>query len=260
MQSGRTFSQNGVILNLTSAPPTKQMISQDKAQQKKGNVMSKSVIIFDLDGTLIDSALDLATAVNRMLTKLDLPVVAIDTVKSWVGNGSYNLVTRALTHHGAPSDDKSVHDAHEIFLAEYSQIADDTTAYAGVHDGLATLQANGFRLALCTNKPYRFLAGILGAMGWSDSFDVVLGGDSLPTKKPDPAPLQHICTTLGVTIDDAIMVGDSKNDIQAGKACGMTTLALRYGYNYGEPIDSSEPDAAFDDFGGLVSWIVATYR
>lgn len=90
-------------------------------------------------------------------------------------------------------------------------------------------------------------------MGWTDKFACVIGGDSLPTNKPDPAPLLHICTTLGMDKSQAVMVGDSKNDILAGQNAGITTLALTYGYNYGEPIADSRPDGVFDEFGDLVT-------
>lgn len=215
----------------------------------------KKLLIFDLDGTLIDSANELAAAVNAMLTRLQLSCVDNNMIKSWVGNGSHNLATRALNHHGQ-DDATAISAAHEIFLEEYAKIASDTSEYTGVSDGLKALKVRGLTLALCTNKPERFLPAILKQMAWTDLFDIVLGGDSLPTKKPDPAPLLHICQTLDIAIDDAAMIGDSKNDILAGQACGMTTLALRYGYNYGEPIDLTKPDYAFDDFNELVAYVL----
>lgn len=218
---------------------------------------AKSLIIFDLDGTLIDSAADLATAVNRMYAKLSLPAMPIDTIKSWVGNGSVKLVQRALAAHGI-EDEAKVMATHEIFLVEYASCSTDaTSAYDGVITGIKKLKSAGFRLAICTNKPTRYLPGILAHFGWQDSFDAVLGGDALPTKKPNPAPLIHISNKLGVSPDDAIMVGDSKNDVLAGQAAGMMTLALSYGYNYGEPIAAMHPDAVFDDFGALVQHLLA---
>ena len=226
----------------------------------------KSLIIFDLDGTLIDSAPDLATAVNRMLTKLNMAAAPIATVKSWVGNGSLKLTERALAYSGEiAADTVSLKDklqtAHELFLAEYADCTTlDTAPYAGVSDGLARLQAAGFKLAICTNKPERFLPSILAHFNWQQYFEIVLGGDSLAVKKPDPTPLLHICERLGVTPAAAIMVGDSKNDILAGQAADITTLALRYGYNYGEPIDEMNPDAAFDGFSELTDYILANYH
>lgn len=217
---------------------------------------TKSLIIFDLDGTLIDSAPDLAAAVNRMYAQLELPIMPIDTIKSWVGNGSLKLVERALAAHKI-GDAKALHLAHDIFLAEYArQTIDKTKSYIGVTQGLERLKQAGFVLAICTNKPSRYLPEILAHFGWVDVFELVIGGDALSVKKPDPTPLLHICETLGITPAAAIMVGDSKNDILAGQAADMTTLALRYGYNYGEPIDLMDPDVAFDDFGTLTDCIL----
>lgn len=216
----------------------------------------KTLVIFDLDGTLIDSAPDLAAAINRLYAQLSLPDMPIDTIKSWVGNGSLKLVERALAAHGI-EDATALHEAHEIFLGEYAACSTDATvAYEGVCSGIERLQAAGFHLAICTNKPARYLPEILAHFGWQAVFDVVLGGDALALKKPDPAPLLHICETLGVATDATVMVGDSKNDILAGQAAGMMTLALRYGYNYGEPIDEMRPDAAFDGFDALVDYLL----
>lgn len=117
----------------------------------------------------------------------------------------------------------------------------------------------GFTLAIATNKPARFVPEILAGLGIGDKFALVLGGDSLPVKKPDPAPLLHICETLGFDKTQAIMIGDSKNDVQAGQNAGITTLALTYGYNYDEPIVHSNPDAVFDGFAELSQFILQKF-
>ncbi|OOR89379.1 phosphoglycolate phosphatase [Moraxella caviae] len=221
--------------------------------------MKKTLIIFDLDGTLIDSVPDLAAAVNAMLTELGTANASTEQVRSWVGNGSLVLTERALTWANLATDDAALHHAHERFLAHYADCASCATApYAGVSAGLKTLKQAGFALAIATNKPARFLPEILAAQGWHD-FDCVIGGDSLPTKKPDPTPLLHICDALGISPAAAIMVGDSKNDVVAGKNANITTLALSYGYNYDEPIAHSEPDAVFDEFADLVAFILKNF-
>ncbi|STZ07387.1 Phosphoglycolate phosphatase [Moraxella caprae] len=213
--------------------------------------MTKSLIIFDLDGTLIDSVPDLADGVDKMLAHFDKSPAGTDNARTWVGNGSVKLVERALVWAELSLD--NLHHAHEIFLKEYATCQGKTVEYNGVTDGLNCLITQGFTLALCTNKPAQFLPDILNNMGWTDKFACVIGGDSLPTKKPDPAPLLHICDTLGMDKSQAVMVGDSKNDILAGQNAGITTLALTYGYNYGEPIADSRPDEVFDNFGDLVT-------
>lgn len=220
---------------------------------KGGSMTTKQLIIFDLDGTLIDSVPDLATAVGTMLAHFNIPPAGIDHVRTWVGNGSVKLVERAIIWAKLPLD--LLPDAHELFLQAYAGCHDGTVAYDGVTDGLNRLRDKGYVLAICTNKPTQFLPEILDKMGWTDKFACVMGGDSLPVKKPDPLPLLHICDTLGIDKSQAVMVGDSLNDITAGKNAGMTTLALTYGYNYGKPIADSNPDGVFDEFSELVAYL-----
>lgn len=220
--------------------------------------MQTALIIFDLDGTLIDSVPDLAAATNAMLRAMGANPASSEQIRTWVGNGSLKLVERALAWANLPVDSDTTEQAHRRFLAIYQAHvqAHKTCEYQGVTAGLNRLKQAGLLLAIATNKPIVFVPEILAKLGWTDSFVCVLGGDSLPVKKPDPTPLLHICDTLGVLPTQAVMVGDSINDIQAGKSAGMTTLALSYGYNYGEPIANSSPDGVFDDFGVLVDFIL----
>lgn len=220
--------------------------------------MYKSLIIFDLDGTLIDSVPDLSVATNEMLMTLGANSADTEQVRGWVGNGSLKLTERALAWAGLPTDTHALEQAHRLFLTAYQAHikTHQTCEYQGVTTGLDKLIQAGLVLAIATNKPTAFVPEILANMGWTDKFACVLGGDSLPTKKPDPAPLLYICDSLGIDTTQAVMVGDSTNDVQAGKSAGMTTLALSYGYNYGKPIADSSPDAVFDEFGALVDFIL----
>lgn len=218
------------------------------------DLSNKQLLIFDLDGTLIDSVPDLANSVNFSLKNNNLPIHTTDSIRSFVGNGSYKLCERACP---IDSDKALVDKIHDDFLSHYhANTCVATTAYQGVNDGLKRL-AKHYTLAIATNKPMRFLPAILGKFGWADLFKMVLGGDSLDKKKPDPAPLLHICQTLGIESGQAIMIGDSKNDILAGQNAGLTTLALSYGYNYDEPIKNSNPDRVFDDFGALAEFLLS---
>ncbi|UNU73983.1 phosphoglycolate phosphatase [Moraxella nasovis] len=222
---------------------------------------TKSLIIFDLDGTLIDSVPDLAAATNDMLTWLNAPKAPINLVRNWVGNGSMVLVQRALAWAGLDGCDEKLDQAHELFLTYYATgDCKHTKLYHGVKDGLQRLLDAGFILSLATNKPERFLPNILQSFNLQETFTCVVGGDTLSNKKPDPMPLLYICNKLKISPQHAIMVGDSKNDILAGKAATMTTLALSYGYNYGESITQSKPDAVFDEFGALVNYIITHYQ
>lgn len=224
-------------------------------------MQDKKLLIFDFDGTLIDSVPDLADAINTMLTTLGKPTYSLDTIKEWVGNGSRLLVERALVGQtqvpdGALTPSEADH-AEQIFLEAYNNIeTSKTVAYPDVDKGLHQLKQAGYTLALVTNKPIRFVPKILESFDWTPLFSSVLGGDSLPVKKPDPTPLLHTCQTLGFTPMQAVMIGDSVNDMLAGKSAGMDTLALSYGYNYGQDIRDSRPSAAFDNFADLLDYVL----
>lgn len=219
------------------------------------DLSQKSLLIFDLDGTLIDSVPDLAASVNFSLQNNGLPTHSTKIIRTFVGNGSHKLCERACP---LGSTAALINQVHDDFLGHYhTHTCVETLAYQGVSSHLPKL-ANHYTLAIATNKPARFLPAILDKFGWTDLFAVVLGGDSLDKKKPDPAPLLHICQTLGVKSSQAMMIGDSKNDILAGQNAGIATLALTYGYNYDEPIECSNPDKAFDDFEALAEFLLST--
>ena len=233
--------------------------------KKEMNNNDKQLLIFDFDGTLIDSVPDLADATNAMLTTLGKDTYPIDTIRNWIGNGSRMLVERALVGDVTVPEDaltKAEADhAEQLFFEAYTKIGGSkTVAYPDVDSGLKQLHAAGYTLALVTNKPIRFVPKILQTFGWQDLFSEVMGGDSLSTKKPDPAPLLHVCTQLGITPDQAIMIGDSRNDILAGQNANMDTLGLSYGYNYGQDIRELDPTEAFDHFADLVDWIMKENR
>ncbi|WP_201608501.1 phosphoglycolate phosphatase [Psychrobacter okhotskensis] len=223
--------------------------------------MDKQLLIFDFDGTLIDSVPDLADATNAMLTTLGKETYPIDSIRNWVGNGSRMLVERALVGkvevlEGELTVEEADH-AEQVFFEAYNNISGSkTVAYPYVDSGLKKLKDAGYTLALVTNKPIRFVPKILQSFGWQDLFAEVLGGDSLAVKKPDPAPLLHVCDALDVTPAQAVMIGDSRNDILAGQNANMDTLGLSYGYNYGQDIRELNPTAAFDDFVTLVDYLL----
>lgn len=223
--------------------------------------MDKQLLIFDFDGTLIDSVPDLADATNAMLTTLGKETYSLDIIRNWVGNGSRMLVERALVGKievlKGELKVEEADQAEQVFFDAYKNISGSkTVAYPDVDSGLKKLKAAGYTLALVTNKPIRFVPKILQSFGWQDLFSEVLGGDSLPHKKPDPAPLLHVCEALNVTPAQAVMIGDSRNDILAGQNANIDTLGLSYGYNYGQDIRELNPTAAFDDFAALVKYLL----
>jgi phosphoglycolate phosphatase len=217
---------------------------------------AKELIIFDLDGTLIDSVPDLATAVNQMQRDLGREVFSEDLIRSWVGNGAQTLVKRALS--ADVEIDKNLDDdlftkALAIFLAAYKEHACvKTKTYPNVGSTLKALHENGYKMAIVTNKPYAFVAPILETLKLQRYFSLYLGGDSLPEKKPHPEPLLYVCDKMGYSVKQALMVGDSKNDILAANAAGMQSIAVSYGYNYGEDISAFKPDVVVDDFADIL--------
>ncbi|QOR60964.1 phosphoglycolate phosphatase [Sulfurovum sp. ST-21] len=217
---------------------------------------NKKAIFFDLDGTLIDSVPDLALAVNEMLTILGKETFSEDTIRYWVGNGAQTLVKRALLGRREVEneriDETYFKKAHTIFLEAYGKhLCKATRPYPHVVETLEALKSRGYRLTIITNKPEQFVEPILKGLGFDDLFETYLGGDSLPKKKPDPMPLLHMCDLLGLTVESCVMVGDSKNDILAANACGMQSIGVTYGYNYGEEISIYEPDAVVNDFSNI---------
>lgn len=221
---------------------------------------NKKLIIFDFDGTLIDSGPDLAHALNYTLKKLEKKTYSEDKIHNWVGNGAKTLVKRGL--HGKTDiddqdiDTKELENALDIFLTYYSEnVCVNTHTYPNVSDTLKHLKNDGYFLAIVTNKPYAFIKPILQKLELIDLFEYYIGGDSLKKKKPDPEPLLHVCKTLNVDINSSIMVGDSKNDIVAANTCNMQSIGVTYGYNYGEDINIYNPTVVIDNFKDILQVI-----
>ena len=206
----------------------------------------KRLLIFDLDGTLIDSVPDLANSVNFTLEKMGLSRHSEEKIRSWVGNGASTLLSRAL------GGDDRVHEALEIFLPHYKEnVAVETTLYEGVASTLELLHKRGYILSIVTNKPYQFIDPILQHLGIAHYFSATLGADSLTKKKPDPEPLLYLMEKFNIKKYEALMVGDSKNDIIAAHNAEIDSVAVRYGYNYGEDIALQNPTYCVDRFDAL---------
>ncbi|MFT5636742.1 MAG: phosphoglycolate phosphatase [Cognaticolwellia sp.] len=221
---------------------------------------NKTVLLFDLDGTLVDSAPDLAAAINQMLLALNLTTFPQEIIRGWVGNGAKTLVERAL-HHSLNNNtaldnslsEAKVNKALAIFLNYYQQcLCVESSLYTGVRETLVALKNQGYRLAIITNKPTEFIEPIVTGFGLKGLFELQLGGDSLIERKPHPLPLLHACETLKVSVAQCIMIGDSKNDILAAKAANIESIGLTYGYNYGEDIRVYRPDWCLDTFAELL--------
>ena len=223
----------------------------------------KKVILFDLDGTLVDSAPDLALSVNHMLQSLERETFDHETIRSWVGNGAQTLVKRALSGSSVIDDeiDPALFEkALDIFLSFYAQnLCVSTVTYPNVQTTLRSLKSKDYRLVLVTNKPYDFIQPLLEGLDLTDLFELCLGGDSLAKRKPDPMPLLHVCESLDICVTKCLMIGDSKNDIVAANAAKMQSIGVSYGYNYGEDISMYEPDSVVHDFNEIMGLLGETH-
>lgn len=183
-------------------------------------------IIFDLDGTLIDSKLDLIHSVNSMLDEMRRPRLAAETISGYIGHGAPQLVARAL---GGTATEEELTKALQFFLGYYEEHKmDNTCAYPGVLETLARLA--DVPMAVLTNKPARISVRILNALGLAAYFRVIYGGNSFETKKPDPFGARTILREFGVNADEALMVGDSEVDVQTARNAGTQAAAVNYGF------------------------------
>ena len=225
-----------------------------------------TALLFDLDGTLVDSVEDIRAAVNALLTELGMPTRSRDEVATWVGNGARMLVERAMS--GRFEGFASCSDARERhafadaamprFRAIYHEICiDHTVPLEGAREALAYAHGHGYGVAIVTNKPLAPTQRIIDALGWRMFVSAVVGGDSLAVRKPDPAPLHEALKQLEAT--SAWMVGDSLNDVVAARAADMPSIVVRGGYNHGNPVETLDPaaDVILDSLAALPQLLTA---
>ena len=204
----------------------------------------KAVMIY-LDGTLLDTIPDLAAAANNMLAEMGRAPLPESSIRNYVGKGIANLIERTLTNSmdGKP-DQASFDRAVPIYERCYKAAnGKHTTLYPGVREGLDLLRAQGFPMICVTNKSERFTLPLLDYVELSGYFTGVVAGDTLPQKKPDPAPLLHACKLLKVAPNEMLMIGDSLNDAQAARAAGCPIFCVTYGYNEGHDVHTLDVDA-----------------
>lgn len=217
---------------------------------------NKRLLIFDLDGTLIDSVPDLAQSVNFTLKQLDKKLFDEKTIRKWVGNGAVTLVKRALSGSVNISEDldnELFEKAIKIFLENYTNnLCNSTKIYPNVKSSLEELKTRGYILSIVTNKPYQFIEPILSSLKIEYLFEYYIGADSLDVKKPHPQPLLYMCDKFSIDINSAVIIGDSKNDILAGISANIDTIGVTYGYNYNENISYYNPTIIIDNFEDIL--------
>lgn len=214
-----------------------------------------AMVLIDVDGTLVDSVPDLTWCVDEMMTQLGMPTRGEGRVREWVGNGVERLVGRALTDSldGKP-EGELFEQALPLFSALYAEnTSKRSQLYPGVKEGLEWLESQPVRLGCVTNKAARYTNPLLKDLGIADAFEIVVSGDTLSVKKPDPGPLLHVSNFFGLEPSDALMVGDSMSDVKAARAAGFAIVCMSYGYNHGEDIRVSNPDAVIDSMAELPS-------
>lgn len=211
-------------------------------------------LAFDLDGTLVDSAPGLAQAIDHALADLQLPPPGVARASTWIGNGADVMMTRALTWAlGREPQENEQRDARTLFDKYYAETVEaGSTLFPQVKATLAELAEKGLPLAIVTNKPTPFVAPLLASLGIADYFSLIIGGDDVVVKKPHPAAIFLVLGRFGVLPQQLLFVGDSRNDILAAQAAGVPNIGMTFGYNYGEPIASSQPDLTLDSFDELL--------
>ena len=217
------------------------------------------MVLIDVDGTLVDSVPDLAYCVDEMMKQLEMPLRGEERVRQWVGNGVERLVRRSLINQldGEP-DEALFLKALPIFEELYRENTSKRSClYPGVKEALDFLRTTDVRLGCVTNKAAQFTLPLLKDLGISDYFELIVCGDTLPKKKPDPLPLLHAAEKLGATPSESLMLGDSQSDVKAARAAGFNIVCMSYGYNHGEDIRNYNPDAvvdSMDEIKSVVAW------
>jgi len=215
-------------------------------------------VLFDLDGTLLNTIPDLTDGVNGMRMALGMPPLRQDIVSTYVGKGSEVLVRRALQDNLRPEepiDPELFAQGMELFYQYYHTVnGDKTVIYDGVLEGLRAFREQGVKMAVVTNKPEEFTEPLLVNTGLASFFEHAVSGDTCKRKKPDPMPLQYACQLLESRPQDTLMIGDSQNDVQAARAADMAVVAVPYGYNEGQGVQNLGADAIVSSIDEAALW------
>ena len=205
-------------------------------------------LVFDLDGTLVETAPDLRAALNHTLAGIGLPPLSLPELRAMVGDGVLALLKKGLDKHRAAADVETLFDE---FLDYYGRnLSRESFVFPGLLPIIETLGGHGVKFAVCTNKPVTLSRRLLGELGIEQHFPVVLGGDSLPVRKPDPAHLGGTLDALGVAPERAVMIGDSSNDVATARGAGVPVIVVSFGYTT-TPARALGADLVIDHFDEL---------
>jgi phosphoglycolate phosphatase len=220
---------------------------------------SPQALLFDLDGTLLDSVPDLTTAIDNMLTELGQVSAGRERVRGWVGDGARQLVIEALKFASANIDDEFIDKALQIYQCHYANcLTQNSQLFPGVREMLQGFYERNVRMACVTNKGMCFTQPLIDHFDLRELLPVIVCGDTLAQRKPDAAPLLEACRQLDVLPQAALMIGDSRNDVRAARAADMPVICVRHGYNHGRPIENERPDLIIDSLLELLSVISLT--
>ena len=219
-----------------------------------------SAVLFDLDGTLLDTVPDLTDAVNGMRSDQNLSALRLETVAGYVGKGTRNLVARSLAHgspqNGATPTEPQIDEARTRFNRHYHRVnGNKSLPYPGAMAGLQAFRDLGLKMAVVTNKPTEFTLPLLERLDLARFFDAVVCGDTCAQKKPHPMPLLHACALMRANPSNALFVGDSIHDVAAARAANMAVLAVPYGYNEGKGVRDLEADDIVASIDAAAAWV-----
>jgi phosphoglycolate phosphatase len=218
-----------------------------------------AAVVFDLDGTLVDTGPDLTAALNHCLAREGLAPVPLAAVRQMIGLGALKLIERGLQFHGASVSEARIEAMRQTFLSFYeSNICVYSMPYPQVPEALAELKAQGVRLGVCTNKPAALSHKLIRTLGMEELFEANLGSDSLPVRKPDPQHLLGTLSVMGSHAHDAVMVGDSMVDVNTARAANIPIVAVTFGFT-DVPAHAFGADALLDHYGGLGAALVAAH-
>ena len=221
--------------------------------------MTAATIVFDLDGTLIDTAPDLVDTLNVVFGREGLPPVPYETARNLIGGGARMMIARGIEAEGRTVAPAELDRLFQDFLAHYSEhIADRSQPFPGLTDALDTMAANGWRFAVCTNKLEYLSVRLLKQLGLAHRFAVICGQDTFAVQKPDPEILRRTIAAAGGTLRNAIMIGDSLTDIRTARAAGIPVIAVDFGYT-DRPVSELGPDRIISRFAELPSAVAELF-